>query len=277
MSPADPRLMIKDSRLLSKVLENVKPGKKGKIEAFVLVAGLDADPVFDREARETARVLTRRYGADGRVILLSTGGLRAKSDPTPQGSIANLGMALAGLAEKMNQQEDVLIFYSTSHGAPGKGIIFKDGETATGHVAPSLLKHWMDELGIERRLLMISACYSGQFVPVLQSEQSVIVTAASANRPSFGCAPGNDWTFFGDALINNALRKKQPMDAAAREAFALIRTWEDSFDVRSSEPQVSIGTVAAKGWLPKIEARIPASATKPVGRPAAGKLAKKAE
>ncbi len=277
MSPADPRLMIKDSRLLAKALDKVKPGKKGKVEAFILVAGLDADPVFDREARETARVLTRRYGADGRVVLLSTGGIHAKSNATPQGSIANLGIAMAGISEKMNKGEDVFILYSTSHGAPEKGIIFKDGETATGYAAPALLKHWMDGLGIERRLLMISACFSGQFVPVLESEQSVIVTAASASRPSFGCSPGNDWTFFGDALINNALRKSQPMDAAAGEAFGLIRSWEDAFSVRYSEPQVSIGAKAATGWLSELEAKVPTNATKPVGKPAAGKLTKKAD
>ncbi len=277
MSPADPRLMIQDARLLTAALDAVKPGKKGTVEAFVLVAGLDADPVFDREARETARVLTRRYGAEGRVVLLSTGGLRAKTDATPQGSIANLGMAMAGLSDKMNKDEDVLILYSTSHGAPEKGIVFKDGKTAIGFAAPALLKHWMDELGVERRLLMISACYSGQFVPVLESDQSVIVTAASATRPSFGCAPGNDWTFFGDALINNALRKNQPMAAAAGEAFGLIRGWEDAYSVRYSEPQVSIGDKAAKGWLKTLEASIPAETTKSVGKPAAGKLSKKAE
>jgi Peptidase C13 family len=186
-------------------------------------------------------------------------------------------MALAGLSEKMNKDEDVLILYSTSHGAPGKGIVFKDGDTAAGYAAPALLKHWMDDLGIERRLLMISACYSGQFVPVLESEQSVIVTAASASRPSFGCDPGNDWTFFGDALINNALRKNQSMDAATGEAFGLIRSWEDAFSVRYSEPQVFIGAKAAKGWLTELESLIPAEATKPVGKPAAGKLTKKVE
>ena len=275
MSPAEPRLMMQDSRLLAKALDAVKSGKKGKVEAFVLVAGLDADPVFDREARETVRVLTRRYGADGRVVLLSTGGLRTKSNPTPQGSIANLGIALAGIAEKMNRNEDVLILYSTSHGTPGKGIVFKDGDTATGFAAPALLKYWLDDLGLDRRLLMISACYSGQFVPVLQSEQTVIVTAASASRPSFGCAPGNDWTFFGDALINNALRKNQSMEAAAAEAFGLIRSWEDAYSVRYSDPQVFIGGKAAKGWLAKLESTIPAEPTKPVGKPAAGQLTKK--
>lgn len=277
MSPANPRLLMLDSQLLNKALAAVKPGKKGKVEAFVIVAGLDADPVFDREARETARVLGRRYGADGRVLLLSTGGLRAKNNPTPQGSIANLGIALAGMADKMNKGEDVLILYSTSHGAPGKGIIFKDGDTATGYAAPELVKYWLDDLGIDRRMLMISACYSGQFVPVLKTDQTVIVTAASASRPSFGCAPGNDWTFFGDALVNNALRKGQGMAAAAGEAFALIRGWEDAFDVRYSEPQVYIGDKAATGWLAHIDAGVPTKATAPVGKPAAGKLTKAKE
>ncbi len=273
MSPANARLMMQDARLLTTAIEKVKPGKKGKIDVFVLVAGLDADPVFDREARETARVLTRRYGASGRTVVLSTGGLRAQSNPTPQGSIANLGMALAGISDKMNKGEDVLVLYSTSHGAPGKGIIFKDGDEAAGYAAPALLKYWLDDLGIDRRLLMISACYSGQFVDSLATEQTVILTAASSTRPSFGCSPGNDWTFFGDALINNALRKNQPIAAAAKEAFGLIGGWEDAFEVRSSQPQVSIGGKASLGWLATLDARIPKGDGKPVGKPAAGDLA----
>src|SRR3546814_18008485 len=74
--------------------------------------------------------------------------------------------------------------------------------------------------------LLLSACHAGVFVPFLRSPDTAIVTAASADRTSFGCRAQNDWTFFGDALINHALRKPQPLMVAAEEARRLIRTEE---------------------------------------------------
>ena len=65
--------------------------------------------------------------------------------------------------------------------------------------------------GFGNRLVMIQACFSGQFVPALASPGTVVITAASADKPSFGCDPGNDWTLFGDALVNRALREPGPL------------------------------------------------------------------
>ena len=125
----------------------------------------------------------------------------------------------------------------------------------------------LDQLGLSNRLLILSACYSGVFVPRLQSDSSVIVTAASFDRSSFGCLAENDWTFFGDAMINHALRKPQPLAAAFAEANGLVSAWEAQFQVRPSMPQFSLGAGAAR-WLAPIERRTPSTATAPVGRPA---------
>jgi hypothetical protein len=121
-------------------------------------------------------------------------------------------------------------------------------------------------LGIQNRLLLISACYAGVFVPLLGSDTTAIVTAASADRTSFGCRADMDWTFFGDALVNQALRKPQPLAVAAKEAQALIGGWESQGRLEPSQPQVMIGA-GAQRWLTALEARLPA-AGQPVGRPA---------
>ena len=56
--------------------------------------------------------------------------------------------------------------------------------------------------------MLLNACYSGTFVPFLASPDTAIVTAAAADRTSFGCEAQNDWTFFGDALVGNVLRNR---------------------------------------------------------------------
>jgi hypothetical protein len=104
-------------------------------------------------------------------------------------------------------------------------------------------------------------------VPILSSDTTAIITAASSERTSFGCQSDNDWTFFGDALINRALRKPQPLAAAAAEATRTIAGWEREASLEPSEPQVSIGKGAVR-WLAMLDARAPALASAPIGRPA---------
>ena len=248
---------------LSAAIAALQPQRPGVVDAYVVSIGLDADPVFGREATEAGRVLARRYGAFGRSITLTTGAKGA----APQGSPANLSVVLAAVAAKMDVKEDVLILYTTSHGNAEVGLVYRDGQEGYGLISPKRLAKLLDGLGINRRMVLISACFSGVFVPALKSAASVIVTAASDSRTSFGCAAANDWTYFGDALINNGLRKSQPFDKAVTDAIILINRWESERSLDSSEPQVFVGDKAS-AWLSAIEKRMPSVATAKVGRPA---------
>jgi Peptidase C13 family len=250
-------------QILDKEITELQPQKAGVVDAFIIVVGLDADPVFSREARETSKVLSRRYSGAGRSIFLASG----NDGKTAHGSPSNIAVALAAVAAKMDVNEDVLILYTTSHGSPKTGIVYQDGEDGFGMLSPSRLANLVNGLGIKRRLIMISACYSGVFIPPMQSDDSIIITAASHQRTSFGCNPGNDWTFFGDALINNAFRKPQPLLAATKEAKKLIFEWENQMGVISSEPQVFIGD-KSDVWLSALESRMPQTETPRTGRPA---------
>ena len=261
--------MLEDSRRVARALAALSPQRKNVVDAYVISVGLDSDPVFGREAREAGAVLARRYDAKGRTIVL--GGTDGKAPSAiPNGSLTSLTLALARVAEVMDKQQDVLVLYTTSHGAK-VGIAYHDGNNGYGVLAPERLAGILDELGIKNRVLILSACYSGIFVPALANENTALFTAASSERPSFGCMAENDWTFFGDALINHALRKPQPLEAASGEARGLIGEWESAASLQPSDPQVSIGD-AVKTWLVPLEARMPKAASQPVGRPATDAL-----
>jgi len=262
------REMLAERRRLDAALAALQPQRRGTIDAYVVAIALDSDPVFSREAREAGNVLTRRYGAEGRTITLA--GPDGRSAGLAKGSLTSLTLTLARIAELMDPNEDVLVLYSTSHGAP-VGLAYHEGDTGYGILAPARLGSVLGELGIRRRILLLSACYSGVFVPLLQSPDTAIVTAASASRTSFGCQAENDWTFFGDALVNNALRKPQTLAAAAAEARQSIAGWEATNRLEASQPQVVFGDAVAH-WLPMLEARIPRSATAPVGTPSVNSL-----
>ncbi|HEX8484842.1 C13 family peptidase [Sphingomonas sp.] len=260
--------MLAEHRKLARALSAIGPQRKGVVDAYVVVVGLDSDPVFGREAREAGRVLTRRYGATGRSVVLAASDGRAESD-LPRGSPANIAAILARVAEQMDRAEDVLILYTTSHGAP-IGIVYNDGDAGFGAISPSRLWSLLTTLGIRNRLVLVSACYSGVFVPILASPTTAILTASSADRTSFGCQADNDWTFFGDALINHALRAPEPFAVAAAAATRTIGDWEASAALTPSQPQVSIGAEAIT-WLAAIERRLPPK-TPGVGRPATSSL-----
>lgn len=261
----DPAAELEEHRKLDRALQALSRQRPGTVDAYLIAIALDSDPVFGREARAAADVLRRRYGADGRTVVLAGSDGSGPSE-LPRGSPQTLAIALARVAELMDEREDALILYSTSHGAPF-GLYYNDGDSGYGAISPFRLKTMLDRLGLANRLLILSACYSGVFVPVLESPTGAIVTAAAADRTSFGCAADNDWTFFGDALVNRALRRPQPLAAAFAEARGLISGWEAQVRIAPSLPQISVGAEAGR-WLAALEQRMPRTASAPVGRPA---------
>jgi hypothetical protein len=260
-----PAAELDEHRKLDRALRALLPQRAGIVDAYVVAIALDREPVFGREARAAGEVLRRRYGGQGRTIVLA-GSDGAAPSTLPRGTPGTLAIALARIAELMNSREDALILYATSHGAPF-GLYYNDGDSGYGAISPNRLAAMLDGLGLANRLLILSACYSGVFVPRLRSETSAIVTAASSDRSSFGCVAENDWTFFGDALINHALRRYQPLEPAFAEANALVAGWEAQFQMTPSQPQISVGAGAAR-WLSALERRMPTAVTQPVGRPA---------
>ncbi len=256
---------LEEHRKLDRALRALAPQRAGVVDAYIVSIALDSDPVFGREARVAGDVLRRRYGGLGRTIVLA-GSDGSGPSALPRGSPETLAIALARIAELMDKREDVLVLYTTSHGAPF-GLYYNDGDSGYGAISPNRMAAMLGQLGIGNRLLILSACYAGVFVPRLQSETSAIVTAAAFDRSSFGCLAENDWTFFGDAMINHALRKAQPLAAAFAEAQGLVSGWEVQFQVPPSMPQIFLGAGVAR-WLDPLERRTPRTATQPVGRPA---------
>lgn len=259
------RYLRDQQQRLDAALAALQPQRPGTIDAYVVSIALDSDPVFSREAREAGVVLTRRYDATGRAITLA-GPDGVGGAALPHGSVTALAHTLAHVAELVDPAEDVLVLYATAHGFD-QGLAYHDGDHGYGVVSPAWLRDVLGELRLERRVLLLSACYSGVFVPYLATHDTAIITAAARDRTSFGCAAENDWTYFGDALVNRALRQPQPLALAAAEARATIGGWETAQGLTPSQPQVQIGAGAAQ-WLRLLETRVPRTASARVGRPA---------
>ena len=151
---------------LSAAINALQPQRPGIVDAYVVSIGLYSDAVFARESAEAAKILERRYGAAGRTMYLAAGA-DDKAKGAPQGSPSNLATALAAIADKMDTKEDVLILFATSHGDPVSGLAYRDRENAAGMIAPQRLADLLDGIGVKRRMVLLSACYSGIFIPLL--------------------------------------------------------------------------------------------------------------
>lgn len=258
------RRAFENHRRLAAAIERLADQRPGYVDAYVLSVALDSDPVFGREAREAAQVLSRRYGGEGRTIVLA--GPDGTRDDLPHGSLSALSIALAAIAETMDAEEDVLAFFLTTHGVP-TGVTYHFGDVGFGGMSAARLGALLTELGIVNRILVVNACFAGSFVPALGTPTSVVIAAAAADRSSFGCEPANDWTFFGDAFVNRALRRPQGLRDAFIEAERLVSQWEADAALMPSEPRLAIGMAAGR-WLEPLEARVPATAMAQTGRPA---------
>jgi Peptidase C13 family len=107
--------------------------------------------------------------------------------------------AIRAAGDKMDKERDVLFLLVSSHGAPaGRGIELSGG----GLMTAGQLRSALDGAGIKNRIVVVSACYSGQFVQPLASPTTMVITAANSTNPSFGCSNTRAYTYFGDAFFN---------------------------------------------------------------------------
>jgi hypothetical protein len=234
-----PREAAYQQQLLAKTLDAVQPGQQGVRDVFILAAGLWGDPVFDREAEQAAEVLRARFkGTDGRVVVLANAeepGRAKLAAATPM----HVNAALGRIAAKMNMEEDVLILFLTSHGDTS-GVGFRKEGRLMATMGPRALRASLDDAGVKNRVVIVSACHSGVFIPALSGANTVVLTAAAPDRKSFGCEPENDWTYFGDALFNQSLKRGRTLLQAFEEAKALISVWEVRDRLTPSMPQSTV-------------------------------------
>jgi len=103
-------------------------------------------------------------------------------------------------------------------------------------------------------VIVISACYSGAFIPALADDQTAIFTSSASDRVSFGCSDDRDTTEFGEAFIRDALPRAPSLVAAFDEAKAAIARREQRRLQAESLPQARIGPAFSTHWE-RIEAQ----------------------
>jgi hypothetical protein len=236
-----PREALRQHELLDAALDGLAPQRPGRLDVYVIAAGLWGDHVFESEASRTAQALSDNFGARGRTVVLSAGGGPERTLPAANPN--NLHIVLGRVGQLIDPDEDLVVVFLTSHGGP-TGMALLEQNRMRGSLAPTALRAALDEAGIRQRVVIISACYSGIFVPALADDATVVLTAAARDRTSFGCQPEREWTYFGDAVVNQGLLAGKPLMQSFTDGLALITAWERRDGLVASNPQQHLGARA---------------------------------
>ena len=251
---ADEKGFYAQHDLLADALAALQPERPGVADVYTLTAGLYAsEDVFMKEVKLIDTLLRKRFDAEGRSLMLINNPNTVQD--VPLATATSLSAALKHIGGLMNVDEDVLVMYVSSHGSQKHELAVDFWPLRLQPLDPPALKAALDESKIKWKVLVVSACYSGGFVEPLKDEHTLIITASSATKTSFGCGHESDATYLATALFDEALRKTWSFETAFEAARKAIRARERAQGFEASDPQIFVGA-AIREKLLQVEKRL---------------------
>lgn len=244
-SPAAEAVLTTQAELLDTALAAIEDETPHRTDLyFVGFAGDGKEDVFRKDVLTAQRVMDERWDTAGRSIALINSPRTLLT--TPMATVTHLRDTLNEIGAAMSPDDDVVMIYLTSHGSADHVLEVSLPPLELVQITPALLRTLLDEAGIRWRIIVVSACYSGGFIDALADDQTLIMTAAQADRASFGCGARSDATYFGEALFEDGLAVADSLPAAFDIARNRVAEREMAAGHKPpSNPQISIGSAMA--------------------------------
>ncbi|MGB3873817.1 MAG: C13 family peptidase [Stenotrophomonas sp.] len=245
--PTTPRLEGAQLAQLDAALERLPPQRPGVTDMYVLGVAGDADEdVFRNEVAYLRQLSAQHWDSRDRMLALVNQPNALPGEPAaPLATYESIGYALDVLGQTLDPSEDVLFLYLSSHGLDDNSVYLHTGPDQEDYLAPEDLAQLLEEAGIGNAVIVVSACYSGGFVPVLKAPNRMVITAARKDRPSFGCGNTDSATWFGRAFLVEALNATNDFASAFKAASATVRQREVEEGELPSQPQFFAGKAIA--------------------------------
>lgn len=239
-APTPEQVIYAQSDLLDREIARLKPRTPGKVNLYAIAfAGDGSENVFRNEAEYFDELFSQRLGAADHVIVLENN--PASLATRPLATWSNLEDALDAVASKMDPQQDILLVYFTTHGSEDHTLLVDMDPLPLDQIGATDLPGILAEHPFKYKVVIVNACYSGGFIPPLENADTMIITAARADRSSFGCGEQSELTWFGHAFLVDALNKTDDLQQAFQLASTQVAAWEKRDNYESSDPQISIG------------------------------------
>ena len=247
---ADERLFHRQGELIERALTEITPGRPGVREHYFIGFAPDASQdVFLRELRYVKQLFDERFRTAGRSVALASS--HDALEELPIASVTNLNRVLRRVGAAMNADEDVLVLFVTAHGSLEQRLSAWQPPLELAPLTPTALARMLQDAGIKWRVLVVSACYSGGFIEPLRDDNSIVITASAADRASFGCEGGREFTYFGQAYFRDALAKTRSFTEAFDRARQLVAEQEAAEGLPASLPQIAVGRAIGELLKPR--------------------------
>lgn len=179
-------------------------------------------------------------------IKLANTAQRSSTD-WPQATLENIQLALSKTAEVARAQDRVLLFIA-GHGTPGVLNITVEGRHRHP-LTPQLLGEALVPLAAKQvpTLVVLSACYSGAFMPALRHAHRAVLTATDARGTSFRCRYDGNNTPFAQALFAPEGTDGLTVAGLMARAQNTLAAQEKRRKLPPSRPQIFVGA-QAEAW-----------------------------
>lgn len=243
-------LFNKQADLRQKYLDTLTPSEPGQVDIFAITfASFANQDVFSKEVK----YINSRLGEKLKIQnILTMTNHKNTVENIPLANTTNLKAYLNELVKNYIQpEEDIILIYLTSHGDAEQGLsVNLDYRFSMNDLSPANLSEMLIDSEARNLVLMISACYSGTFLPELINANSMIMTASAADRTSFGCSNTSEMTYFASAYFKDALAETTDLEEAFYKAKKIIEARESSENLTPpSDPQIFIGENIRKALM----------------------------
>lgn len=231
------------SKILLSFLLSISAQAQSSAWKAVLVSGDDSIENFDN-SRDTLLSLLKQSAPVSAIQMTSSQARALRDSSLIPASLNNIANAFVRLNVKDNEG---CFIHMSSHGIQGQGFYLSLG----GVLTPSQLALMVNKTcGNKPTIVLVSACFSGQFITQeIKGPNRIIMTAAIHNRPSFGCSPDTTYTYWDGCLIEEWNQSKTWYDLSGRVRQCISRK-ETQAGVPSSFPQSYFGS-NTQNWVIK--------------------------
>jgi hypothetical protein len=140
------------------------------------------------------------------------------------------------LADLTARAQGGCLVYFSSHGAPA-GVVVDQQLLPPGVLAQML----NTTCGSRPTVVIVSACFSGVFVPALAGANRMVLTAARPDRSSFGCGEADRYPYF-DQCVLESMPHAADFASLGRTVQGCVAARETKEGMKPpSEPQLFIG------------------------------------
>jgi hypothetical protein len=226
------------SAKLASELQAVSLETGGRKRLFYIGLALFPEKWSENDVADLASQL-REVSDFDLISLIASNVIVSLPETYPVADEAAIDALVRAAAERANSNDLVFVYIST-HGSKG-ALKRKIGTFPEDTVSAGGLALLLQPLAGRRTVILLSACFSGSLLSELKSEDRIIVTAARADRASFGCKPSAQHTYFGEAVLRSFRQRGRSLEQIVAEILKDVAAQERAHGQTASEPQVYVG------------------------------------